>query len=303
MTADQTRVLVLGGDGMLGHKVFQVLAERFDAFATFRRADGPWTTFPMYRDHSRAIAGVNALDFDSVVRAMAVARPQVVVNGIGIIKQLREASDPILSISVNSLFPHRLAELCRVAGARMIHVSTDCVFSGNKGCYTESDTPDADDLYGRSKLLGEVDREGCLTIRTSVFGRDFIRPVGLLEWFLSNRGGRVQGYTNHIYTGFPTNALARIIADLIEQRPDLNGLYQIASAPIAKGDLLVKVRDAMALDIDIDLRDVTPNDRSLDPSRFVAATGYRIPTWDEMIAELAADPTPYDEWRKTHATA
>jgi len=151
------RLLVLGGDGMLGHKVFQVLAEPHEVTASFLSARGAWTTFPMYErtPKERLLGGVNAADFHSVVRAMARARPEVVVNCIGIIKQLEEANDPIPALTFNSVFPHRLADLCAATGARLIHMSTECVFSGRKGNYTEDDTPD-EDLYGRSKFLGEV---------------------------------------------------------------------------------------------------------------------------------------------------
>jgi dTDP-4-dehydrorhamnose reductase len=297
------RVLILGGEGMLGHKVFQVLSQRLETFVTFQNPQGLWKSYPVYEevDHERTIGGVDAMDFDTVVRAFAQVRPHVAVNCIGIIKQLREAKDPIISINLNSLFPNRLAELCAATGTRMFHISTDCVFSGRKGSYTEDDIPDAEDLYGRTKLLGEVIREGCLTIRTSIFGRDFAKQSALLEWFLSNRGGRVRGYANAIYTGFPTQVLARIMGDLIADLPDLSGLYQVSSEPIGKYDLLVKIRDAMALDIEIEPYEDFYCDRSLDCSRFRAETGYKIPEWDEMIAELARDDTPYDEWRKRHA--
>ena len=225
------------------------------------------------------------------------------INCVGVIKQLKEASDPVLTITLNSLLPHRLAALCAGLGARLVHPSTDCVFSGRKGGYTEDDPPDPDDLYGRSKLLGEVDRPDCLTIRTSIFGRDFLKQDALLEWFLSNRGGRVRGYRNAIYSGFPTQVLARIIADLLADQPALGGLVQIASLPITKYDLLTRLKDAMDLDIEIEPFDDAPCDRSLSAARFVRATGYRIPAWDEMVAELAADPTPYDAWRLAHVSA
>jgi len=299
------RVLVLGGEGMLGHKVFQVLSKRFDVFVTFQSFDGLWTSYPVYKglDRSRTIGGVNVTDFNTVIRAFVQTRPNVAINCIGIIKQLKEAKDALISVHLNSLFPHQLAELCAATGTRMFHMSTDCVFSGRQGNYTEQDLADADDLYGRSKLLGEVDRAGCLTIRTSIFGRDFVKSSALLEWFLGNRGGQVRGYKNAIYTGFPTQVLARIMGDIIEQYPELSGLYQVASPPISKYELLTKIRDAMQLDIEITPYDDPPCDRSLSPARFVAATGYRIPGWDEMIAELAADTTPYDEWRRRYATA
>lgn len=299
------RVLILGGEGMLGHKVFQVLSERLETFATFRSPNGLWTRYPMYAsvDRSRTIGGVDAMDFDTVVRAFAQVKPDVIINCIGIVKQLKEARDPLISISLNSLFPHCLAELSAATGTRMLHMSTDCVFSGRKGNYTEDDIPDPEDQYGRTKLLGEVNREGCLTIRTSIFGRDFAKQSALLEWFLSNRGGRVRGYVNAIYTGFPTQVLARIMGDLIADYPNLSGLYHVSSDPMSKYDLLVKIRDAMGLDIEIESYEKFYCDRSLDSSRFRAETGYPIPDWDEMIAGLAQDDTPYDEWRERYATA
>ena len=298
------RILILGGEGMLGHKVFQVLRGRFETFATFRGFNGLWTHYPMYAnvDRSHTIGGVDAMDFDTVIRAFAQVKPDVVINCIGIIKQLKEAKNPLISINLNSLFPHRLAELCVATGVRMLHMSTDCVFTGGKGNYNEDDISDAEDLYGRTKLLGEVNREGCLTIRTSIFGRDFAKQSAFLEWFLSNRRGRVRGYVNAIYTGFPTQVLARIMGDLIADHPNLSGLYHVSSEPISKYDLLVRIRDAMGLDIEIEPHGDFYCDRSLDSSRFRAETGYPIPDWDEMIAELAQDDTPYDEWRERYAT-
>ncbi len=286
----------------MGHKAFQVLSSRFETHATFLEDRGLWRTFPMYAGEARTHGGVNALEFETVEEIVRRLRPAWVINCIGIIKQVAEASDPILSISLNALFPHRLARLCAAAGARMIHLSTDCVFSGKKGNYTEEDVSDAEDLYGRTKYLGEVAGPGCLTIRTSIFGRDFLKQSALLEWFLSNRGGKVRGYKNSIYTGFPTQVMARIMGDVIERHPELSGVYQVASPPISKLGLLVKIRDAMGLDVQIEPYDDPPCDRSLRADRFAAATGYRMPEWDEMVRQLAEDPTPYDEWRRLHAT-
>ena len=298
------KVLILGGEGMLGHKVFQALTQRFETYVTFKDVHGLWTRYPMYVnvDRSCTFGGVNAMEFDSVVRVFGQVKPDVVINCIGIVKQLKEANDPILSLYLNSLFPHRLAELCAVSGTRLLHISTDCVFSGRKGHYTEDDMPDPEDLYGRTKLLGEVNRQGCLTIRTSIFGRDFLKQSALMEWFLCNRGGRVKGYKNSIYTGFPTQVLAHIIGDIIVDYPNLYGLYQIASQPISKYSLLVKIRNVMKLDIEVEPYDDPPCDRSLSAARFVAATRHSIPEWNEILVELAADPTPYDEWRKQYVT-
>lgn len=296
------RVLIMGGEGMLGHKVFEVMRERFEAFATFRQANGLWREYPMYKDvrPKQTVSGVDAVGFDTVIRSFAQVKPDVVINCIGIVKQVKEAKDPLKGIEINSLFPHRLAELCAAVGARMFHMSTDCVFSGKKGDYTEDDTPDPVDLYGRTKLLGEVDQENCLTIRTSIFGRDFLKSTALLEWFLSNRGGSIQGYTQAIYSGFPTKILAEIIQDLILDYPHLSGLYHIASDPISKYELLVKIREAMDLDIEIHPYEDFQCDRSLNSSKFERETGYVIPDWDRMIIELVEDKTPYNKWREVH---
>ncbi len=299
------RVLILGGGGMLGHKVFQVLSKRFETFATFRNTTGLWNTFPIYEnvDPVYTIGGVDVSDFDTVIRAFTKAKPAVVVNCIGIIKQIDQAKDPLISLNINSLFPHRLAELCAATETRMFHISTDCVFSGRKGNYTEDDIPDPEDLYGRTKWLGEVSREGCLTIRTSIIGRDFAKQSALLEWFLSKRGGTINGYVNAIYTGFPTQVLAGIMVDVIADYPDLSGLYQVSSEPISKYDLLSKINKVMNLNIDIKPDDSFICDRSLDSSKFRNETGYIIPDWDTMISELTADLTPYDEWRNKHNAA
>ena len=293
------RVLILGGEGMLGHKVFQVLSERFETFATFRNLRGLWKTYPIYEnvDSFYTKGGVDVMNFDTVISAFAQVKPEVVINCIGIIKQIDQAKDPIISLNLNSLFPHRLAELCSATETRMFHMSTDCVFSGRRGNYSEDDIPDAEDLYGRTKLLGEVNREGCLTIRTSIFGRDFAKQSALLEWFLSNRGGTINGYKNAIYTGFSTQILARIMSDIIADFPDLSGIYQVSSEPISKYDLLSKINTAMNLDIKINPDEQFSCDRSLDSSKFRDKTDYLIPDWDEMISGLAADLTPYDEWR------
>jgi dTDP-4-dehydrorhamnose reductase len=295
------KLLILGGSGMLGHKLRQILSPRFETFATYRRTPSARDSVGVI-DAARSIAGVHAESFDSVVGAVAVARPDVVINCIGIVKQSDEAKDPIRSITINALFPHRLAGLCRASGARMIHISTDCVFDGARGGYRESDPPSATDLYGRTKLLGEVDAEGCLTLRTSIIGRELAGSHGLVEWFLSQEGSHVRGYRNAIFSGLTTNALAEVIAVLVERQRDLQGLWQVASQPISKHDLLTLLKGAYDLDVEIEPYDEFHCDRSLDGSRFAAATGIEIPEWSAMVAAMADDSTPYEEIRRSYAT-
>lgn len=293
-------ILILGGEGMLGHKVFQILSRHFDTYVTFRNPDGLWTRHPLYAGVSRrrTLSGVDALDFDSVAQAMAQVMPEAVINCIGIVKQRAEAQMPIPSIQVNALFPHRLADFCADHGVRLIHLSTDCVFSGSRGHYTEDDLPDPVDLYGRTKLLGEPDRPGCLTLRTSVIGWELKQRTGLLEWFAAQRGRTIKGYRRAIYTGLSTTVLAGLLGDILATWPALDGLYHVASTPITKYDLLWRMQDALGWqDITIEPDDQFHCDRSLLGSRFAAATGWQPPDWDEMIAGLAAEWPVYERWR------
>ncbi|HEV2707703.1 MAG TPA: SDR family oxidoreductase [Pyrinomonadaceae bacterium] len=294
------KVLILGGSGMLGHKLWQTFAERFDAYATFRQRPPDYDAYQLF-DPARSLWPVSAEDFDSVTRAVARVRPAAVVNCIGIVKQDAAAKDPLRSISVNSLFPHRLAELCRAAGARLIHVSTDCVFSGRRGGYAERDAPDAEDLYGRTKLLGEVDAPGCLTVRTSMIGRELRGAHGLVEWFLSQEGARVRGFKRAVFSGFTTRALAELLASVIAEHADLCGVINVAAKPITKFDLLSLVKEIYGLHIEIEPDETFVCDRSLDASRFRQETGLDAPSWPRMIEQMHEDSTPYEELRRVHA--
>ena len=200
-------------------------------------------------------------------------------------------------MKINSLFPHQLANVCQAVNARMMHISTDCVFAGTKGMYSENDISDATDLYGRTKYLGEVDRPPALTIRTSIIGRELQTTSGLVEWFLSNRDSTVKGFQKAIYTGFTTIALSDIIANIIDNHPDLTGLYQVSSEPINKLDLLSLIKEKFGLSCVIEPETKTCIDRSLDSSRFRQLTGFVPPSWDKMIKQMAEDPAPYDNWR------
>lgn len=284
---------------MLGHKVWQTFRDQFDTFATVRDLRHSFVRLTA-ADNSRVIQGVSALNSLDIDRAFTIAQPDVVVNCIGIVKQDKSAKDPIASIGVNSLFPHQVALRCRESGARLIHLSTDCVFSGSKGNYSEIDAPDSQDLYGRSKLLGEVDDEGSLTIRTSMIGRELTGSHGLLEWFLSQQGQRVRGFKRAIFSGFTTQALADLIARIISDQPNLSGIWHVSSDAISKFDLLTLVKKTYGLAIEVESDDDFVCDRSLDSSRFRGATGIRPPAWPEMIENTRVDPTPYDEIRTTN---
>ena len=297
---EMMKVLILGGSGMLGHKLWQVCRSRFETWVTLRRGFDDYLRLGMFVPE-RAIDNVSAERFDGVVRAVDGARPSVVVNCIGIVKQAEAATDAVASIEMNSLFPHRLAQLCRARGIRLIHVSTDCVFSGRKGSYGEDDSSDAEDLYGRTKLLGEVCDEGCLTIRTSMIGRELETSHGLIEWFLGQEGKTVSGYRRAVFSGFTTNALAGIIARIIAEHPRLQGVWHVASEPISKFDLLEMVKQVYGLSIVIQPDNAVVVDRSLNGERFRKATGFVAASWHDMIEQMYRDPTPYSELRRRNA--
>lgn len=294
------RVLIFGGTGMLGHKLWQVISEQVEAFFTFRE-NAYCENFADILDRNYAMSYVQTQDFDSVLTAFAMIHPTVVVNCIGIVKQLPSAHDALASISINSLFPHRLAELCRAAGAKLITISTDCVFSGLRGNYSETDIPDAEDLYGRTKLLGEVDGEGCLTLRTSMIGRQLRNNYGLLEWFLQQQNPSVKGYKKVRFSGLTTEALSRVILELITSHQHLSGIWHVAAEPINKFDLLMMIKQYYHVDVDIEEDESVICDRTLIGGKFRQATGISIPSWPDMINQLSKDPTPYPKFRKVNA--
>lgn len=290
------RVLILGAGGMLGHKLCQLFRHRFETYATVRTDPSAFLRYGLI-DAGHLAGHVEGHDFESLVRAVGESRPHVVVNCIGIVKQVKAAKDPLASLAINAMLPHRLADLCGAAAARLIHISTDCVFSGRKGGYSEKDLPDADDLYGRTKLLGEVDRPGCLTLRVSILGRELRDGHGLLERLLFHRGDVMPGYRRAIYSGLTTPTMAEIIGGIIDSHSTLSGVWHVASEPITKYDLLVLANQIFHAEVRIVPDDSFVCDRSLDGRRFCEATGFRIPSWHDMIQQVHSDSFPYDSWR------
>lgn len=296
---------MIGGSGMLGHRVLATLAGAFDTCATLREEDpsalrpaGFWRSFR----REELVFGVDAARIGTVEAALQATRPDAVVNCAGMIRQRPEAADPETVLEVNTLFPHRLARLCARSGARLVHVSTDCVFGPVGGPRREGETPDAGDLYGRSKALGEPGPPA-LTLRTSIIGRELARTTGLLEWFLSMRGGRVKGFEGVLWNGLTTRAMADVVRLALES-PDLpGGLYHVSSAPLSKHALLASIRDRLGLDVGIEPVPVPVENRTLDSTSFRMATGWECPPWPDMLDALAPDVACYDEWRGSDETA
>lgn len=276
------RILVLGASGMLGNAMVRVLSEKADwQVQGTVRSEGARRFFAA-EIAGRLLSGVDVEQPDSLLQTFNRVRPEVVINCIGLIKQLADAEDPLQAIPINALLPHRLARLCELVGARLIHPGTDCVFSGDRGNYRESDLPDARDLYGRSKLLGEVSYPHAVTLRTSIIGHELQSAHGLVGWFLAQQG-QCRGYTRAIFSGLPTVELARVVRDVLIPRPELAGVYHVAAAPIAKYDLLQLVAEVYKKKIEIIPSDQLVIDRSLNADRFRAATGYVAPAWPELI--------------------
>lgn len=299
------KCLVLGGSGMLGHKVFQILRSRFPEAACTVRGRimaEPIRSIDLFQ-HGNVFEKVDATDLSTLQRVFHLYRPDAVVNCLGLIKQRPEAVSMSKCMAINALFPRRLSELCEESCSRLIHFSTDCVFSGLRGGYSEADKPDADDAYGVSKRAGELHARHVLTLRTSFIGRELSGFTSLLEWLISRDGSSVRGYTRAIFSGVTTRFLGHLVGDLLTHHPDLWGLYHVAGQAISKYDLLCLLRSALGLDLDIIPDTGVRCDRSLNGEALRRDAGIIVPSWQDLVRDLVLDPTPYESWRKAYEAA
>lgn len=287
MTGEKiTRLLVLGAGGMLGHAVLRWFARdpRYEVFGTLRGA-AAMDRLRAVAPGARILGGFSADRPADLARVFQYARPDVVINCVGVVKQLAGAGDPAIAIPINALLPHRLARLCGRLGARLVHVGTDCVFSGSRGGYTEDDAPDALDLYGRSKLMGEVDYPYAITLRTSIIGHELGSGHGLVGWFLTHQEP-VRGFARAVFSALPTYELARVIQQYVLPNPGLHGIYHVGGDTINKYELLKLVAEVYGRAGEIARDDELVIDRSLDSSRFRAATGYQPPSWPDLVQRM-----------------
>ncbi|PKN17944.1 MAG: NAD(P)-dependent oxidoreductase [Deltaproteobacteria bacterium HGW-Deltaproteobacteria-6] len=291
------RILITGGGGALGHKLWQRLPEKFpDTYVSIRKAK-------TYYENCNLFYGTNVIecldlrDFKQLAAVLKDIRPSVIINCAGVTLRSQEADDKLSNIAVNALLPHVLAKWCAENAARLIHFSTVCVFEGKSGNYDENSPPDARDLYGMTKALGDVQSPNALTIRSSFIGREIFGGTELLEWFLAREGQRVSGYSKALFTGLTTNRLAELVSELIEKFPDLHGLYHVSSETVSKYDLLHLMKEAYKIDIEIDRDDQFECKRNLNGEKFVRATGFKCPSWRRMMLDMAADQTPYEQWQ------
>lgn len=279
------RILILGVTGMLGNAMFRFMANKagIGVYGTMRDSNA-YAHFP--QDLAKQIiAPIDVENYDSLIKTFAAIQPSIVINCIGLVKQSEDSNNPLHAIPINALLPHRLARLCQIINARLIHISTDCVFSGSKGNYTENDFADANDLYGRSKFLGEVDYPNTITLRTSIIGHELGRQRSLIGWFLEQQSS-VKGFTRVIFSGLTTMELAKIVYNIVIPNPNLTGLYHVAAKPINKFDLLHLVAKIYQKTIEIIPSNKLIIDRSLNAERFNQATGYATPEWPKLIKAM-----------------
>jgi dTDP-4-dehydrorhamnose reductase len=279
------KVLVLGASGMLGNAVMRIMHEKqdIDVYGTIRSDKLP-QIFPS-EIAKKIIVNCDVLNTDSLLSVFKEVKPDVVVNCVGLVKQLAMANDPLITLPINAMLPHQIARLCESYNARLIHISTDCVFSGELGNYKETDTSDATDLYGKSKFIGEVDYPHAVTLRTSIIGHELAHAHGLISWFLSQQGS-CKGYQKVIFSGLPTVVLAMIIRDVVLAHPELHGVYHVAAEPISKYDLLCLVAKVYAKNINIIADEQQVLDRSLNADKFKMATGYVAPPWEALVQTM-----------------
>lgn len=278
--------------------MFQVLRECFAATFCTVRGDTHKPPFDRVKllQGDDVIRGVDVTAFPTLDAILLAFRPEWVINCVGVTKQRAEGASPIPSITINSLLPHRLAKAAAHWSGRIIHFSTDCVFSGKHGSYLERDPSDADDLYGKTKYLGEVATPNALTLRTSIIGRELSEHRSLLDWFLAQNHRTVHGYRRVVYSGVTTNHLAELVVSIIQKHPGLHGLYQVVSEPITKHDLLCLFRETYQMDVQIVPDDLQVSDRSMKGDKLREAIGYRCPSWSILARQLAEDSSPYGKW-------
>lgn len=277
-------LLILGANGMIGSAMMRALSESGDyqVFGLIRNPNLAMNN--TFNSTARVITNLDLNNSNHLSELFCIAMPDVVINCAGLTKHLPEGNLPLPALALNSILPHRLAKLCEATNSRLIHISTDCVFSGETGMYQESDFPDARDIYGKSKCLGEVIGQNSVTLRTSTIGHEIGTKNGLLEWFLSQ--SNCSGYQKAIFSGLTTVEFAKVVRDYVIPNKDISGLYHVGATPIDKFSLLKLIAAVYGKKIQIIPDDSFKIDRSLNTNKFQKFTGYCPPSWDNLISEM-----------------
>tara|TARA_B100001287_G_C22666876_1_gene523260 strand:+ start:1135 stop:2010 length:876 start_codon:yes stop_codon:yes gene_type:complete len=278
------KILILGCNGMLGHKLFTYLQREADfKVVGFCRK----LSIKLIPYGENIVDGMDFLDFESLLSAIDKFSPELIINCAGVIKQKDEGISAIDEIKINSLLPHMIANYCDQKSIRLIHFSTDCVFSGRKGNYSENDQSDCYDFYGKTKFLGEIDSSNHLTIRTSIIGHELDSEFSLLSWFLKQKS--IKGYKKAVFSGVPTIFLAKFLKKYLIPNNHINGIKHLSASPIDKFSLLKKINKAYSANIEIEPDDSLKIDRSLNSTLLMKQLDAKIPPWDDLIDLMYTD--------------
>ena len=288
------RICILGAGGMLGHMLVRVLSDDHDVYGTSKQEWSETAGLARFLEKKQWIGGIDAKDIKTVNSCFAEHQFDVAINCIGVVKQRVHRTTDDEMVEINARFPQKLSDICAAFSTRLIHISTDCVFSGNKGDYVETDKPDPVDIYGSSKLAGEIVDAHNLTIRTSHVGRELTNFTSLFEWILKNRGKQVVGYSNAIYSGLTTCSLAVVINSLLTTGSNIGGLVHVASNPLSKYQLITELNNRLGLGIDIKMDESVVINRSLRTSDQLKQFKIEIPSWDQMLDNFCKDQATYD---------
>ncbi len=293
------KILILGGNGMIGHKMYQVLSQDFpDTWVILRQKIGDLAAKGVF-NQQKVIDKVDLSDLRKLSSILDDLNPDVIINAAGITIRRGINNKISYSILVNSVLPHFLDEWISGKDAkRLIHFSTDCVFSGKSGSYTDEAEPDATDYYGKTKALGEVKTTQTLTLRGSMIGRELENHTELLEWFLAQKGKTIKGFSNVIYSGITTVRMAKLVKMILHQFPLLSGVYNVSSVPISKYDLLLLFRKTFELDVEIEKDESYSSRKDLISENFFQEIGISSPQWTDLITELKADSQLYRDCYK-----
>lgn len=284
------KILILGANGMLGGSLHRHFTNSIHQVIGTVRSEKSLNQIRAM-GFENILKNVEVTDYARIQNLAETFKPDYIFNCVGLIKQLDAGNCPTTAIEINSLVPHKLAEIASMNGSKLIHFSTDCIFSGNKGGYVEDDTPDACDIYGRSKLLGEVGYGGHLTLRTSIIGHEIDTNLSLVDWFLS-QDGSVNGYSNAVFSGLPTCYIAQFIEKYIFSFPNISGVYHLSVDPIDKFSLLTLIKKVYLKNTVINNFESFRIDRSLNSDLLRKTVNYTPPSWEELIEIM------YEEYKK-----
>lgn len=283
------RILILGVSGLIGHKIFQELSTSFEVFGTLHKSKKLYGNLPLFSEQN-VIENINVSEFEILKGVLYAVNPDFILNCVGITKRKTEINNTFEVLTINSVFPHQLANWAKINQKRVIHFSTDCVFDGKIGNYRETSLTTAEDVYGRTKALGEINYKHTLTIRSSFIGQELFGKTELLEWFLAQNGKQIRGFTNTLYSGVSTTFMARIVKNIISNFPNLSGLYHLATdKPISKYELLCLAKEAFNVNVDIIPEDEHVHLPTLDASKLKRKINLIVPGWKEMMNELGSN--------------